>query len=102
MNDCHRIGRPRRTKLLAKTAWILAACWINRRMVDRRRVEGDLIPHQITIKSVDRDARRLLESEIDCFVSRRNGKQTFQFLGVFARKRRFRGSRRACQGEDGR
>src|ERR1700730_15459634 len=71
-------------------------------MVDRRRVEGDLIPHQITIKSAGREARRLLESEIDSFVFRRNGKQTFQFLGVFARKSRLRGGRRACQGENGR
>jgi hypothetical protein len=49
-------------------------------MVDRRRVERDLIPHQITIKSVDRDARRLLEREIDDRIFRRNGKQTFQFV----------------------
>ena len=71
-------------------------------MVDRRRVEGDLIPHEKPIKRVDRDARQLPERVRDDYVFRRNGKQTCQFLGVFACKRRFRGGRRACQGEHGR
>src|SRR5438132_509098 len=98
MNDCERIGRPNWTKLLAETTWI---CFI-RRMVDRRRVEGDLIPHQIAIKSADRGARRLVERAIDDYVLRRNGKQTSHFCSALARKRRFRAGCRACQGEYGR
>jgi hypothetical protein len=52
MNDRQRIARPMWTKLLAETARIFAACRIDRRVIDRRRVEVDFIPHQITIKSV--------------------------------------------------
>src|ERR1700730_18143936 len=94
MNDCPRSARPMRAELLAETTWI---CWI-RRMVDRRRVEGDLVPQQITIKSAGGGARRGPVRATDGY-SCRNGKQTCQFLGVFACKSRLRGGCRACQGE---